>query len=152
MKPAPAWIQPSNALCIPEKAPRIFPVRGSLSALVRRKQTVVKISFSPRNLPVHAFDSRARGFSTPLARRQSSCTPPSPNLVRTNPIERYQALSATVLPASRVPPLRPPEGHENGARKRRAPGEHHPQPTIPPPRLNRSAESRRQPVGCISQG
>ena len=29
-------------------------------------------------------------------------------------------LSATVLPASRVPP--PPEGHQTGARKRRAPG------------------------------
>ncbi|CAN0028325.1 unnamed protein product, partial [Ascophyllum nodosum] len=25
---------------------------------------------------------------------------------------------------------------------------HHPQPTIPSPRLNRQAESRRQPVGC----
>ena len=30
--------------------------------------------------------------------------------------------------------------------------EHHPQPTIPPPRLNRQAKSRRQPVGCISRG
>ena len=40
--------------------------------------------------------------------------------------------------------------------------EHHPQPTIPPPRLNRQAESRRQPVGryiksrvtifCINSG
>ena len=30
--------------------------------------------------------------------------------------------------------------------------EHHPQPTMPPPRLNRTAESRRQTVGCISLG
>ena len=30
--------------------------------------------------------------------------------------------------------------------------EHHPQPTIPPPRLNPQAESRRQPVACISRG
>ena len=29
---------------------------------------------------------------------------------------------------------------------------HHPQPTTPPPRLNRQAESRRKPVGCISRG
>ena len=35
---------------------------------------------------------------------------------------------------------------------RGAPGEHHPQPTIPPRRLNRPAESRRQPVGYISRG
>ena len=28
----------------------------------------------------------------------------------------------------------------------------HSQPTILPPRLNRQAESRRQPVGCISRG
>ena len=30
--------------------------------------------------------------------------------------------------------------------------EHHPQPTIRPPSLNRQAESRRQPVTCISLG
>ena len=29
-------------------------------------------------------------------------------------------------------------------------GAHHPQPTKPPPRFNRPAESQRQPVGCIS--
>ena len=29
--------------------------------------------------------------------------------------------------------------------------EHHPQPTIPPPRLNQQAESRKQPVGCSSR-
>ena len=29
---------------------------------------------------------------------------------------------------------------------------HHPQPTIPPPRLRRSAEPRRQPVGCTPRG
>ena len=76
----------------------------------------------------------------------------------------------------------PPEGHQIGARKRRAPGNtiilsqpyrrrvstdrlnregsqllhllehHHPQPTIPPPRLNRQAESRRQPVAASLEG
>ena len=30
--------------------------------------------------------------------------------------------------------------------------EHHRQPTIPPPRLNRQAEPQGQPVGCISRG
>ena len=39
-----------------------------------------------------AFDSRAQRFSTPLARRRLNCPPPSPNLVRTHPIERYRTL------------------------------------------------------------
>ena len=78
------------------------------------------ISFSLRNLPIRAFDSRAQGFSTPLARRQSSCPPPSPNLVRTHPIERYQALRDSAPCLSRA--ATPPEGHQIGARKRRAPG------------------------------
>ena len=51
-----------------------------------------EISFSLRNLPVRAFDSRAQGFSPPLARQRSSCPPPSSNLVRTHPIENYQTL------------------------------------------------------------
>ena len=45
----------------------------------------------------------------------------------------------------------PPEEHQIGAwEEARTWEHHHPQPTIPPPRLNRQAESRRQPVGCIS--
>ena len=52
-------------------------------------------SFLLRNLPVRAFDSRAQGYNTPLARRRSSFLPPSPNLVLTRPIARattpYQA-------------------------------------------------------------
>ena len=39
---ARANIQPSKALCILEKAPRILPARRSLLALVRRKQNVVR--------------------------------------------------------------------------------------------------------------
>ena len=78
------------------------------------------ISFSLRNLPVRAFDSRAHGFSPPLAHRRSSCPPPSPNLVRTHPIERYQDLRDSAPCLSRA--ATPPEGHQIGARKRRAPG------------------------------
>ena len=84
--------QPSKALYILGKAPRILLVRCFVLALVGRKQTVVRNQFFLRKLPVRAFDSRAQRFSTPLARRRSSCPPPSPNLVRTHPIERYQAL------------------------------------------------------------
>ena len=111
--------------------------------------------FPLRNLPVRAFDSRystGEGFSTttPLARRRSNCPPPSPNLVRTDPNERYQALHDSAPCLSRA------------ATSRRAPSwsseeartwEHPPQPDIPPPRLNnRPAETRIQPVGCISRG
>ena len=58
-------------------------------------------------------------------------------------------LSATVLPTSRVPlpSQRAPNWSSEGAHTL----EHHPQPTIPLPRLHRQAESRRQPVGCISR-
>ena len=79
------------------------------------------ISFSLRNLPVQACDSRAQGFSPPLARRRSSCPPPSPNLVRTHPIENYQALRDSAPCLSRAA-RHPPEEHQIGARKRRAPG------------------------------
>ena len=67
-----------------------------------------------------AFDSRAQGFSPPLTHRRSSCPPPSPNLVRTYPIELYQALHDSVPCLSRV--ATPPEGRQIGAWKRRAPG------------------------------
>ena len=145
-----ANIQPSKALYIPEKRPRNLAHSPLLVGPRRKKQTVVRDSFSLRNLPVRASDSCAQGFSTSLARRRSSCPPPSPNLVRTHPIERYQALRDSAPCLSRA------------ATSRRAPNwnledartwEHHPQPTIiPPPRLNRPAESRRRPVGCISRG
>ena len=77
-----------------KNAPRILPVRRSLLALVGRKHTALRdqFFFFLKNLPIRAFNSRVQGFSTPLARRRSSFPPPSPNLVRTRPIERYQAL------------------------------------------------------------
>ena len=90
-------------------------------ALVGRKKTVVRHQLSLRKIPVHAFYSRAQGFSPPPARQRSSCPPPSPNLVRTHPKEHYQAIrdSAPSLPLAC---RHPPEGHQIGARKRRAPG------------------------------
>ena len=64
------------------------------------------------------------------------------------PSDRALPGSPTVFPASRVPPpsRRAPNWSLEGAHT----WEHHPQTTIPPPRLNRQAESQRQPVGCIS--
>ena len=121
MKPAcePASSRP-EALCILEKAPRIFPVRRSFWTSKEEKRLWSDISFSLRNLPVRAFDSRTQGLSTPLARRRSSCPPPLPNLVCTHLIERYKALRDSVPCLSRA--ATPPEGHQIGARNRRAPG------------------------------
>ena len=64
-----------------------------------------EINFSLRNLPVRAFDSRAQGFSPPLARQRSSCPPPSPNLVRTHLIENHQALRDSAPCLSRAATL-----------------------------------------------
>ena len=77
------------------------------------------MSFSLRNIPVQAYDSRTQGFSPPLARRRSSCPPPSSNLVRTHPIEHYQALRDSAPCLSRAAT---PEEHQIGARTRCAPG------------------------------
>ena len=88
-------------------------------ALVGIKRPWSDITFSLRNLPIRAFDFRAQRFSPPLARRRSSCPPPSPNLVRTHPIEHSQALRDSAPCLSRA--ATPPEGHQIGARKRHAP-------------------------------
>ena len=77
---------------IPEKCPTNLAHSPLFVGPCRKKTDHGHISFSLRNLPVRAFDSCAQGFSTPLARRRSSYLPTSPNLVRTHPIERYQAL------------------------------------------------------------
>ena len=69
---------------------RILPVRRFLLALVGRKQTVVRDQDSPH-------DSRAQGFGTPLARQRSRCPLPSPNLVRTHPIDQAFRDSASCL-------------------------------------------------------
>ena len=98
------------------------------------------ISFFLRNLPVSTFDSRAQEFSTPLALQLSSWPLHSPNLVRTYPKERYQTFRDSAPCLSRVTtPRRAPNWSSEEARI----WEHHPQPTIPPPRLNRSAVSQR---------
>ena len=144
-----ASIHPSKAPRIPGKSPRIFPVRRSLLALVGGNIPWSEISFLLRNLPVRAFDSHAQGFSTPLARRRSSCLPTSPNLVRTHPIEPHQALRDSTPCLSRAATFR---RAPNWSLEEVRTWEHHPQRTIPPPRLNRPAETRRSPVGCISRG
>ena len=45
-----------------------------------------------------------------------------------------------------------PEGYQNWSSEEAHTWEHHPQATVPPPRLNRQAEPRRQAVDCLAQG
>ena len=83
---------PLAALCGPRRK-KIY--RGQRSAFS-----------SETSRPVRAFDSRAQGFNPPLARQRSSRPPPSLNLVRTHPIENYQALRDSAPCLSRVATLR----------------------------------------------
>ena len=53
---------------------------------------MVRDQLFPQKPPGSRFDSRAQGFSPPLARQRSSCPPPSPNLVRTHLIKNHQVL------------------------------------------------------------
>ena len=117
-EPASSCLKPCASLKKPhESCPFAAP-----SGPRRKKKNVVRHSFfSLRNLPVRAFFySRAQGFSPPLARRRSSCPPPAPILVCTHPRERYQALRDSLPCLSRAATLL--EGHQIGARKKRAPG------------------------------
>ena len=122
MKPArePASSRPKPCASL-KKPHESCPFAAPCGPRRKKKWPFSDISFSLRNLPVQACDSRAQGFSPPPARRRSSCPPPSPNLVRTRPIEHYyQALRDNAPCLSRT--ATPPEGHQIGARKRRTPG------------------------------
>ena len=111
--------------------------------------TVVRDHISLRNLPVRAFDSRAQGFSPPLARQRSSCPPPSPNLVRTHLIENHQALRDIAPCLSRAATLPKATKLElgRGAHLKTPSSANH----TAAARLKRQVGSRRQPVGCISR-
>ena len=122
--------------CTSQKsAPRTH-ARSLLFVGSRRKKTdrsQTSYFLFETNSPVRAFDSRAQGLSTPLARRRSSYPPPTPNLVFIHPTEgtsvhRYACACAAEpyhLPgfsrqmspiASIVPP--PPQGRQNGVQNR----------------------------------
>ena len=116
-EPASSHPKPCASLKMPDE---FFPFAAPCWPSQEEKIPWSDINVSLRSLPVLAFDSRAQGFSTRLARRRSSYPPTSTNLVRTYPIERYQAIRDGVSCLSRA--ATPPEGHQIGARKGRAPG------------------------------
>ena len=130
---------------------RILPVCRSLLALVRKKQTVVRDELSPQKLP----GSRLWFSRTRVQHSPGSSTIELPSVLAISgdysPDSACHGTlprAAASYPASRVP--LPPEGHEIGARKRRAPGNTILTQPLPPPRPNRPAESRKRPAGCIS--
>ena len=138
--PVHSWKSPTNLARSP-----------LLVALAGRKMTVVRDQLFPQKPPGSSlWFSRtgvqpSPGSSTielPSAFAESGAYPPDRELPD-SPRQCSLPLACR----------HPPEGHQIGAREEARTWEHHhPQPTIPPPRLNRQAESRRQPVGCISWG
>ena len=106
------------------------------------------ISFSLRNLPGRTLDSRAQGFSNPLSHRQSSCPFTESGAYPPNRVLPDSPRQCSLPLACRNTSRRVPNWSSEEART----WEHHPQPTIPPPRLNRQVESRRKLVDCISRG
>ena len=83
----------------PSKSPTNLVRSPLIVALVARKNYRGQTSAFPSETSrVRAFDSRAQGFSPPLARQRSICPPLSPNMVRTHPIENYQALRDNSAP------------------------------------------------------
>ena len=88
-EPASSRPKPCESLKKPHES---CPFAAPCGPRLKKKRPWSDMSFSLRNLPVRAFDSRAQGFSPPLVNRRSSCPQPSSNLVRTHLIEHYQAL------------------------------------------------------------
>ena len=107
--------------CIPEKAPRILPVHRSLWPSQEEIRPWSDISFSLRNLPVQACDSRGQGvqpspgssmIELPSVFVESSAYPPDRALLPGSPRPCSLPLACR----------NPPEGHQIGARKRHARG------------------------------
>ena len=96
--------------CTSQKsAPRTH-ARSLLFVGSRRKKTdrsQTSYFLFETNSPVRAFDSRAQGLSTPLARRRSSYPPPTPNLVFIHPTVRYIGTSVRLrVCCGALPPTR----------------------------------------------
>ena len=107
MKPVHEPVSSRPTPCAPLKKPHeSCPFATPCCPLKEKNRPWLEINFSLRNITVRAIDSHAQGFSTPLARQRSGFPPPSSNLVRTPPIEHYQALHDSAT-APRVPPHLP---------------------------------------------
>ena len=115
MKPArePASSRPKPCASL-RNATRILSVRRCLLALVGENRRWSEISFSLRNLPIRAADSRAQGLNMNIPLGSSTIELPY------SPDRALLAFRDSVPCLSRA--ATPPEGHQIGARKRRARG------------------------------
>ena len=121
-EPASSCPKPCASLKKPHES---FPFAAPCGPRRKKNDRGRTSDFPSKNLlPVQARDSRTQGFSPPLARRRSSCPPPSLNLVRTHPIEHYQALRDSAPCLSRAATL--PKDTKLGLRR----GAHLPGNTI----------------------
>ena len=146
-----------------KNAPEILAVRCSLLALAGRKQTVVRdLSALPSETSRFASlilalkgSQHSPGPSTielPSTLAESSAYSPDKachgTLVRTAaPYQAFTTVPSAICHLPLACHLLP-----KGAKLefgKGAPGGRHPQPTKPPLRLNRPAESRGQPVVCL---
>ena len=100
-EPASSRLKPCASLKKPHKS---CPFAAPSGPRRKKNDRGQRLAF-PSETSRFAFDSRAQGFSPPLARQRSSCPPPSPNLVRTHPIENYQALRDSAPCLSRAATL-----------------------------------------------
>ena len=106
MKPVHEPVSSRQKPCAPLKKPHeSCPFATPCCPLKEKTDRCQRSTFLSENL-LFAPLIRAQGFSTPLARQRSSFPPPSSNLVRTPPIEHYQARHDSAA-APRVPPHLP---------------------------------------------
>ena len=106
MKPAHESVSSRPKPCASLKKPHeSCPFAAPCGPRTKKNDCGQRSAFPFRKLPVRAFDSRAQRFSPPLARQRSSCPPPSPNLVRTHLMEKYQALRDSAPCLSRAATL-----------------------------------------------
>ena len=149
--PASSRLKPSVSL---KNAARSFPVRRSLLAFVGKRQTVVRDQHLPQKTPgSRLLFSRIGVLHSPgpsIIELPSTLAYSRCALSLQSAASHYQAFrdnSAPRLPRVPTPPWTKEIKLELG---KGAPSEHHPQPTKPPPHLNRPAELRRQSFGSIS--
>ena len=101
----PVLIKKSKATYRPKIRKIEIPRSMVVEALAWAGEAGARASIQPFKALCVLENPHAQGFSPPLARRRSSCPPPSPNLVRTHSIENYQALRDSAPSLSRAATL-----------------------------------------------
>ena len=150
MKPArePATSRPQPCAS-PKKPHESCPLTASCRPSQEENRPWSEINFPPSNLTVRAFASLRTGIQH---------SPGSSTIERPSALAEFgacppgRALTGSSRQCSLPHACRHLPKGTNLELGRAHTWEHYPPQTIPPPCLNQSAESRRQPVGRISRG